>query len=163
MQRDGKHPVEKFDGSDFGFWKMQIEDYIYGNDLHLPIDGKKPEGMEDDVWKLLDRKAMSAVRLSLSRDVAYHTVKAKTTKEMLDTLSALYEKPSAVNKVHLMRRLFNLRMAEGVGVAKHLSEFNMIITQLSSVNIKFDEEVQALILLSSLPESWSGTVTAVSA
>ncbi|KAL9684363.1 hypothetical protein QQ045_021799 [Rhodiola kirilowii] len=106
---------------------MQIEDYLYGNDLNLPIDGKKPEGMEDDVWKLLDRKAMSAICLSLSRDVAYHTVKAKTTKEMLDTLSTLYEKPSAANKVHLMRRLFNLRMVEGAGVAKHLSEFNMII------------------------------------
>ncbi|CAM8883282.1 unnamed protein product [Rhodiola kirilowii] len=141
----------------------EIKDYLYGNDLHLPIDGKKPEGMEDDVWKLLDRKAMRAVRLSLSRYVAYHTVKAKTMKEMLDTLSALYEKPSTANKVHLMRQLFNLRMAEGVGVAKHLSEFNMIIMQLSSVNIKFDEEIQALILLSSLPESWSGTVTVVSA
>ncbi|KAL9658919.1 hypothetical protein QQ045_021130 [Rhodiola kirilowii] len=142
---------------------MQIEDYLYGNDIHLPIDGKKPEDMKDDVWKLLDRKAMSAVRLSLSRDVAYHTVKAKTTKEMLETLSALYEKPSAANKVHLMRRFFTLRMAEGAGVAKHLSEFNIIIAQLGSVNIKFDEEVQAPILLSSLPESWSGTVTAVSA
>ena len=39
----------------------------------------------------------------------------------------------------------------------------MIHAQLSSVEINFDDEVRALILLSSLPESWSGTVTAVSA
>ncbi|GKA95743.1 retrovirus-related pol polyprotein from transposon TNT 1-94, partial [Tanacetum coccineum] len=34
--------------------------------------------------------------------------------------------------------------------------------RLMSVDIKFDDEVQALLLLSSLPESWSGTVITVS-
>ncbi|ONK54837.1 uncharacterized protein A4U43_UnF10820 [Asparagus officinalis] len=53
-------------------------------------------------------------------------------------------------------------MAEGASVAQHLNELNTVITQLSSVEIEFDEEVRALILLSSLPESWNATVTAVS-
>ncbi len=61
-----------------------------------------------------------------------------------------------------MRRLFNLRMNEGASVAQHLNELNTVTTQLSSVEIEFDEEVRALILLSSLPESWNATVTAVS-
>lgn len=26
---EGKVKIEKFDGADFGFWKMQIEDYLY--------------------------------------------------------------------------------------------------------------------------------------
>ena len=77
-------------------------------------------------------------------------------------LSSMYEKPSASNKVHLMRRLFNLRMTEGASVAQHLNELNTITTQLSSVEIEFDDEVRALILLSSLPDSWNATVTAVS-
>ena len=34
---------------------------------------------------------------------------------------------------------------------------------MEAVDIEFDDEVQALLLLSSLPESWSGTVTIVSA
>nr|KYP31916.1 Retrovirus-related Pol polyprotein from transposon TNT 1-94 [Cajanus cajan]KYP43453.1 Retrovirus-related Pol polyprotein from transposon TNT 1-94 [Cajanus cajan] len=74
----------------------------------------------------------------------------------------MYEKPLALNKVHLMRRLFNLQMAEGALVAQHLNELNIVTTQLSSVGIEFDEKVQALILLSYLPESWKATVTAVS-
>ncbi|KAE8689989.1 cytochrome P450 71A9-like [Hibiscus syriacus] len=67
-------------------------------------------------------------------------------------LSSIYEKSSASNKVHLMRRLFNLRMAKGASVAQHLNELNKITTQLSSVEIEFDDEVRALILLSSLPD-----------
>ncbi|CAM8913678.1 unnamed protein product [Rhodiola kirilowii] len=123
---DVRQPVEKFDGLDFRFWKMQIEDYLYSKDLHQPLD-EKPKDMKDKEWTLSDRKAMSAVWLSLSREVAHHTVKSKMMKEMMDILSALYEKLSASNKVHLMRRLINQRMAESTTVAKYLSEFNMMI------------------------------------
>ena len=38
--------IEKFDGTDFGFWRMQIEDYLYGRKLHLPLLGEKPEAMK---------------------------------------------------------------------------------------------------------------------
>lgn len=47
-------------------------------------------------------------------------------------------------------------------MAQHLNKFNTTIIQLSSVGIEFDEEVRALILLSSLPKSWNATVTTVS-
>jgi len=32
-----KVEIEKFDDSDFRFWKMQIEDYMYQKKLYLPI------------------------------------------------------------------------------------------------------------------------------
>ncbi|KAE8698394.1 hypothetical protein F3Y22_tig00110597pilonHSYRG00102 [Hibiscus syriacus] len=54
-----------------------------------------------------------------------------------------------------------LMAALQASVAQHLNELNTITTQLSSVEIEFDDEVRALILLSSLPDSWNATVTAV--
>ncbi|KAL5837106.1 hypothetical protein ACOSQ3_014275 [Xanthoceras sorbifolium] len=159
---EGKIKIEKFDGADFGFWKMQIEDYLYQKKLYQPLLGKKPDDMKEEDWNLLDRQALGVIRLTLSRNVAFNIVKEKTTAGLITALSNMYEKPSASNKVHLMRRLFNLRMAEGASIAQHLNEHNTITTQLSSVEIEFDEEVRALILLSSLPDSWNATVTAVS-
>ncbi|GJS53444.1 retrovirus-related pol polyprotein from transposon TNT 1-94 [Tanacetum coccineum] len=53
-------------------------------------------------------------------------------------------------------------MKEGASVANHVNEFNSILSRLMSVDIKFDDEVQSLFLLSSLPESWSGTIIVVS-
>lgn len=47
-------------------------------------------------------------------------------------------------------------------MVEHLNEFNSVTSQLSSVQIYFEDEVRALILLSSLPESWNATVTGVS-
>ena len=99
--------IEKFDGSDFSFWKMQIEDYLYQKDLHEPLTGVKTESKTEEKWKLKDRQALGLIRLTLSRNVAFNIVKKKTTSGLLKALSKMYEKPSAMNKVYLMRRLFN--------------------------------------------------------
>ncbi|KAL6329634.1 hypothetical protein AAG906_022855 [Vitis piasezkii] len=116
--------IEKFDGTDFAYWRMQIEDYLYGRKLHLPLLGTKPESMKE-----------------------------KTTTDLMKALSGMYEKPSANNKVHLMKKLFNLKMVENASVAQHLNEFNTITNQLSS-EIDFDDEIRCSIVLASLPNSW---------
>ena len=45
-------------------------------------------------------------------------------------------------------------MNEGTMVLEHLNFFNKVISKLLSVDVKIDEEVKALILLSSLSESY---------
>ena len=145
--------IEKFDGTDFAYWRMQIEDYLYGRKLHLPLLGTKPEAMKAEKWALLDRQVLGVIRLTLSRSIAHNVVKEKTTVDLMKALSGMYEKPSANNKVHLMKKLFNLKMAENALVAQHLNEFNTITNQLSSVEIDFDDEIRALIVLASLPNS----------
>ena len=61
-----------------------------------------------------------------------------------------------------MRRLFNLQMSETGSVSDHTNEFNIIVSQLNSVDINFEDEIKALILMSSLPESRDTVVTAIS-
>ena len=80
----------------------------------------------------------------------------------MKALYGMYEKPSAKNKVHLIKKLFNLKMAENASVAKHLNEFNTITNQLSSVEIDFDGKIHALIVLAFLPNSWEAMRMAVS-
>ena len=54
-----------------------------------------------------------------------------------------------------MKKLFNLKMAKNASVAQHLN-------QLSFVEIDFDDEIRALIVLASLPNSWEAMRMAVS-
>ena len=53
-------------------------------------------------------------------------------------------------------------MAENVSVAQHLNEFNTITNQLSYVEIDFDDEIRALIILASLLNSWGAMRMVVS-
>lgn len=80
----------------------------------------------------------------------------------MKTLSNMYEKPLASKKLYLMLYLFNLKMNEGACVIDHINELTLITSQLSSIEISFEDEVHALILLSSLRKSWSTTITMVS-
>ena len=51
----------------------------------------------------------------------------------------MYEKLSTNNKVHLMKKLFNLKVGEGGIVVEHMNEFNIIVNQPSFVEINFEE------------------------
>ncbi|KAK3004505.1 hypothetical protein RJ639_018768 [Escallonia herrerae] len=59
MAEDGKGKIEKFNGMNFQWWKMQVEDYLYQKDLYLPLVGEKPEAMNASEWAILDRKALA--------------------------------------------------------------------------------------------------------
>lgn len=100
---EGKVKIEKFDGENFSFWKMQIEDYLYQKKLHQPLTKTKADSMKEDECNLLDRQTLGVIRLSLSRTVAFNITKEKTTTGLMNALSSMYEKSSASNKVHLMR------------------------------------------------------------
>ena len=68
-------------------------------------------------WNCQDLRLMW---LTLSRKVVFNIVKEKTTSGLLKALSNMFEKPSAMNKVYLMRRLFNLQMSETGSVSDHI-------------------------------------------
>jgi hypothetical protein len=141
-----------------------MEDYLYQNYLFLPLGGieKKTTAMKDEEWEFLDRKELGMIRLSLEASVAFNISKENTTKELMDTLAKLYEKPSMSNKVFQMKRLSNMNMSKGGSIADHLNEFNTVTNQLISLKVDFDDEVRDILILFSLLERWNGLVMAVS-
>ncbi|VFQ92822.1 unnamed protein product [Cuscuta campestris] len=163
MAEDGRVRIEKFNGTDFAWWKMQIEALLGECDLDMVLE-EKLDGMDkaaEAIWDSKDKKARGKITLALTRSVEFNIMKETTARGMLTALSNMYEKPSAGNSVFLMRELFMMRMNEGSPDADHINEVNSILSRLSSVGMKFDDDTQAVILLSSLPDSWSGFVTTV--
>ena len=66
---------------------------------------------------------------------------------------------SLTNKLLLKKKFYGLKMVEGLALDQHISVFNKIISYLNRVDVKFEEEDMALILLNSLPESYNNLVT----
>lgn len=59
------------------------------------------------------------------------------------------------SKMHLKQKLFSHKLQEGGSLMDHLSVFKEIITDLEAMEVKYDEEDLGLILLYSLPISYS--------
>ncbi len=110
---------------------------------------------------VLDRKALGAIRLSLSKSVTFNIKGQKTVADLMKALSNLYEQPSAARKVHLIKKLVNLKMLENQSFKEHLNVFNEVTDGLNSDYIVFDDEVLAGIILGYMLESWSTTCQSI--
>ena len=61
-------------------------------------------------------------------------------------------KRSPANRLYLKKRLYSLHVDETKELRKHIDEFNKVILDLKNIDVKIEEEDQAILLLSSLPK-----------
>eukprot|EP00253_Pinus_taeda_P022768 PITA_22768 len=83
------------------------------------------------------------------------------TKALWDKLGTLYQSKSLVNKLFLRKRLYNLRMKDGDSVIENLNAFNIMVSQVASIDIKISDEGMCINLLCSLPNLWDSLVIAI--
>jgi hypothetical protein len=120
-----------------------------------------PAKHKTEVWAKLDHVARATIRMHLSESV-YFTVQVCTTaSELWKTLSDTYEKKVTATKIYLIRRLYNLQMKESKSIMAHLNEYEGIISQLSAQGMTIDDELKALLLMSTFPPSWETFVTTI--
>ncbi|BFG34853.1 hypothetical protein CerSpe_211270 [Prunus speciosa] len=74
----------------------------------------------------------------------------------------MHERKTTQNKASIIRRLVNLKYKDGRSVTEHLSDFQGLINQLTNMQMVLDDELQALVLLNSLPDSWDTLVVSLS-
>ena len=129
------YKIRKFDGTNFSLWKEQIKGVLVQKKQLKPISGPtaKPVDMLEEDWAELDALAKSMIRLHLAESVYFTVVSETTSFNMWKKLCSTYEKETASNKVYqMMKRLFELQMKEGMSVASHLNEFNIIFSQMQA-------------------------------
>ena len=96
---------------------------------------------------------VATIRLCLGDDVMYHVMDEESPTAVWLELESQYMSKSSTNKFYLKQMLYGLKMAEGSDLSQHINVFNQIIGDLKMVDVKFEEEDKALMLLNSLPTS----------
>jgi len=126
------------------FKNIYIKDCLYKKKVYLSFLWKKQEKNEGGRTGLFFyRKVLIVIRLTQSRKVRHDVIKEMT----IAGLSNMFEKPSINNKEHLLKTFFNQKMIKkNTFFTQHLNELNIIVNQLSFIEIKFNDEIQTLIL-----------------
>ncbi|GJV78137.1 hypothetical protein Tco_1509721 [Tanacetum coccineum] len=150
-----KFLIPMFDGKmDFTVWKMTIEDVLEQQDIDEALEEKQPAKMKDDIWKTMQKKASSTIRLALAPEIKYNGLKEKTPKDNWDKLTNIYASKSLTYRLFLKMELYLLKLEEGSNLHDHINSFNELVYQFANVDDAIKDEEQALLMLSSLPKSY---------
>ena len=74
--------------------------------------------------------------------------------ELWEKIDIMLENKNAMNRVSVFRKIVRLRYQDGSSMAEHMNAFQGLINQTTSLEIPLTDEVLALLLLGSLPDSW---------
>ncbi|KAI9196107.1 hypothetical protein LWI28_021066 [Acer negundo] len=97
---------------------------------------------------------MSSIELHLSDEVICNVMEEKSAKGTWEKLEKLYMGKTLSNKLTLKDQLYGLKMEKGGDVMAHLNDFNRCIRKLIRVDVKYEEDDKALMLLRSLSNSF---------
>ena len=107
--------IEKFDGKkNFNMWQVRMKDALVQQGIEDALCGEddKPEGMTDKVWKRINAKAVSTMRLSLVDDVVYDVIGETSRKALWEKLEDLYLRKNFTNRLMLKQELYSFRQKE---------------------------------------------------
>ncbi|GJY33134.1 retrotransposon protein, putative, ty1-copia subclass [Tanacetum coccineum] len=110
--------------------------------------------MEAEAKAELNKKAHSAVILCLGNKVLREVTGETTAAGVWTKLETLYMTKSLANKLYLKKKLYTFYMPAGRKISEHIDEFNKIVLDLANIEVKFEDEDLALLLLTSLPASY---------
>lgn len=137
-----------------------MKNLLISQKLHKALAGKekKPESMKDEDWEELDLEARAAIILCLERDVAFLINEEATTAGVWSKFESNFMTKTITNRIYLKSKLYTCKMEEGTSIREYVNKFDRIISDLKDIEVKIDEEDQALLLLLSLPESYENLV-----
>ncbi|RVX19049.1 Retrovirus-related Pol polyprotein from transposon TNT 1-94 [Vitis vinifera] len=143
--------------------------FFYGS-IDLKFGGKVHDSLifnlngGDRIWRSGRSSFSSRIEpLQWADDnVLNHVSEEKHARSLWNKLEQLYARKTGNNKLFLIKKMINLKYQDGTPMTDHLNTFQGIINQLAEMNIKFEEEVQGLWLLGTLPNSWEMFRTSLS-
>lgn len=150
--------IDKFIGrNSFSLWQIKMRALLKQQRRWAPLVGSRQKKVTTEMV-VLEEKAHSMIMLCLADDIITKIAEEKTAQGLWVKLESVYMTKSFTSKFLLKRRLFSMRMQEGLPLRDHMDQLNTILLELRNIDVKVEDEDVALILLASLPLSYENFV-----
>jgi hypothetical protein len=100
-------------------------------------------------------EALSLIQLHLSNDILHECLQEETAATLWLKLELISMSKDLTIKMHMLMKLFKLKMEEGGSVLNHIPIFKEILANLVSMEVKYEDEDLGRLLLCSLPSSFA--------
>lgn len=175
--------IDRFEGTgDFSLWKVRLLAHfgVLGlkevlNDNKLLKDKSEtkdePESALKDPLKGIEgsgesaseidpakfeksEKAKDLIILNVGNKVLRKIQNCETAADMWSTLNKLYTETSLPNRIYLQLRFYTFKMSDSKSIEENIDDFLKLVADLNNLQVEVTEEVQAILLLSSLSHKY---------
>ena len=144
-------------------WKVQMRHQLRSRKLWDIVRGEEriATGAEQGEKIAFEERSIEAtmrLTFAMSPAVVLLVQNLDCPVKIWDRLERQYEKRTASSKLALVQRYFGAKMAEGESAEKHLLGMNELCDRLAAMELPVPEEFQPLMILASLPASYTAIV-----
>lgn len=145
--------IEPLTAENYDTWKMQMEAILVKNDVWAYV---KPTSGANEIakWKNKDAKAKANIILSMNTSELNVIRGLETLREVWLKIESTFQSKGPARKAILLKKIILSRLKESDNVRTHLTEFFEAVAKLKEIGLIVNEEVLAILLLYSLPESF---------
>lgn len=164
--------IEKLSKENFDTWKLQMEAILIKNDYWPYVNGTtaRPVAVEENpnvaaisAWDKADSKARADIILSMSPSELCHVKYSVTSNEVWRKLEEVYHSKGPARKATLLKQLLFTKMRDGENMMDHLNNFFGTVDKLKEMEILVAEDLLAILLLYSIPDSYKNFRCAIEA
>ena len=164
-----KCAFEKLNHSNYEIWSQKIEMLLIRDDLWdvIKLDppvttGDKPASAADvAAWSRKDDKARATIGLYICDNRLKLIKGAASAKDAWEKLKNHHQKGSLSSVIHLYKKAFALRYSEASDMEKFIDDLAALFDKLAALGEDLKDKMKAAIILSSLPESYSGLINSL--
>ena len=172
--------IDRFDGTrDFSLWKVRmmahfgvlgLKDILTDEKLLMDSPVTKEEG--DDTLKDTEKKEAEAIPtidpvklgksekakdlivVNVGNQVLRKICNCDTAAAMWTALNTLYTETSLPNRIYLQHKFYTFKMNDSKTIDANVDDFLKLVADLNNLSVEVDEEVQAILLLNSMPQRY---------
>ena len=172
--------IDRFDGTgDFSLWKVRmmahfgvlgLKDILTDEKLLMDSPVNKEEGVDtlketekkeaegvptiDPVKLGKSEKAKDLIVVNVGNQVLRKICHCETAAAMLTALNTLYTETSLPNRIYLQHKFYTFKMNDSKTIDANVDDFLKLVADLNNLSVEVDEEVQAILLLNSMPQRY---------
>lgn len=152
--------VEKLNNFNYELWKFRMELLLLKEGVKNVVDDPVPQ-VPTATWLHRDGKARALIGLSIDDSQTCHVLHAATARDMWLSLKNYHARSSLATKIHVLRKLFRMHLADDGNMAEHLSQITQLANRLSNMGNPLKDHWLVAIILSSLNDSYDSLITSL--
>ena len=159
--------IEKLKSDNWNDWKLVITSLLEMNGLDLyiqagatapmaaiPAQPSEEETKTISKWKTEDKLCFGLIKITISSEERVHMTGKMTSAVLWKSLYDVKELKGLLGTLATWWRLFRLVVGEGTPMTKHITTFRKLQNECLKMDISIPDADLALILITSLPDSW---------